>query len=88
MSHHDPDDEDWYDEEDDDLDEEVAARCPECGAAICEDLDHCTKCGYWLTDADFRAADHDTHPSRRVRLVAVVMIVVFLMTLLLAGTIF
>jgi hypothetical protein len=79
------DDEDWYDDETANAD--AALPCPECGAAIYDDLDYCPKCGYWLTDADRRAQIGGGF-SRVVRIVAIVMIVVFLATLLLAGAMF
>jgi uncharacterized membrane protein YvbJ len=86
MSQPDPDDEDWYD--DDTADPDASVPCPECGAAIYDDSDHCPKCGHWLTDADRRTLGTGSGPSRRVRLVAILMIVIFLVTLLLAGSMF
>jgi uncharacterized paraquat-inducible protein A len=75
----DPDD----DDPDSDLDDDTAP-CPECGTQIYADLDHCPKCGHWLTDADHRALDRDTgfFSSRRVRLVALVMLAAFVFALL------
>jgi ribosomal protein S27AE len=84
VPHDDPDDEDWYDGEDSDLDD-ATATCPECGAEIYADLDHCPQCGHWLTDADHRTQDCGTgfFSSRRVRLVALVMLASFVLALLL-----
>jgi len=81
----DPDDEAWYDDED--ADSDAALPCPECGAVIYDHLDHCPKCGYWLTDADRRTQNAGGF-SRVVRIVAILLIVVFLVTLLLAGVMF
>ena len=82
MPHHDPDDEDWYDDGSD-LDD-ATAPCPECGTEIYADLDHCPQCGHWLTDADHRTQDRDTgfFSSRRVRLVAIVMLAIFALGIL------
>lgn len=83
MPHHDPDDEDWYDDADhDDL---AAVPCPECGAAIYADLDHCPKCGYWLIDDDHRTRDPGLFKSRGVRIVAAALLVIFVLALV-AGT--
>lgn len=82
------DEEDWSktgDDEDADLDSE-SAPCPECGAAIYADLDHCSQCGHWLTDADHRALDRGSFPSCRVRIVALIILVIFVLVLL-AGSI-
>jgi hypothetical protein len=86
MPTHDPNDEDWYDDEDADAD--AALPCPECGAVIYDDLDHCPKCGYWITDADRQAQERSSGFPRVVRIVAIVMIAIFLATLLLAGAMF
>ena len=81
----DHDDEDWHDDEDADLDGVVP--CPECGADVYDDSDHCPACGHSLTDED-RHGLGDGRPSRGVRIVAIVMIVVFIVTMLLAGSMF
>ena len=77
------DEEDWSEtggDYGDDADDSAATfPCPECGAAIYEDLDHCPSCGHWLTDAD-------RHPSRRTRLIAAVLLAIFLLAVI-AGTI-
>jgi len=75
----DPDDEDWYDDEDDDSD---AVPCPECGAAIYADLDHCPQCGYWLTDAGRRTRDPGLFQSRGVRIVAAALLAIFVLGLM------
>jgi uncharacterized paraquat-inducible protein A len=75
------DEEDWS-ETDDDLAAAEAVSCPECGAAIYDDLDHCPRCNYWLTDADHQALDGGYFSSRRVRLVALFVLIVFVIVLL------
>ena len=47
-------DEDWSDD-DDELDEEEAAQCPECGEPIHIITDKCPACGYWLSPDDRHA---------------------------------
>lgn len=81
------DDEDWYDydNEYDALDDDEAALCPECGAAIYADLDHCPECGHWLTEADRRAMETDRSISGRVKLAAVVLLVALLVFVLVGG---
>jgi predicted amidophosphoribosyltransferase len=79
MPHHDPDDEDWYDDEDADLD---AISCPECGADIYADLDHCPRCGRWLTDADCNPPRVGLFDSRTTRLVAALLLVIFVLGLM------
>ena len=90
MPHHDSDDEDWYDDESADLDADDTVPCPECGTAIYADLDHCPKCGHWLTDDDHRTLDRGAglFSSRRVRIVAIILIALFTLGLLadLVGT--
>jgi len=81
MSHHDPDYEDWYDDEDDASDSD-SVPCPECGTAIYADLDHCPQCGHWLSDADHRVHDTSQFSYRRVRIVALIMLIVFVLGLL------
>ena len=83
-------DNDWSDDEDDWLETgaedelggpDAAVPCPECGAAIYDDLDHCPRCGYWIIDAD-RALDGGRFPSRRVRMVTLLVLIVFVIALL------
>jgi uncharacterized paraquat-inducible protein A len=83
MPHSDPDDEDWSDD-DSDSNLADAVPCPECGTQIYADLDHCPQCGHWLTEADRRTLDRDAglFSSRRVRLVALVMLAAFVFALL------
>lgn len=82
----DPDDEDWYDDEGEsaDLDDD-AISCPECGAEIYADLDHCPKCGYWLSDDDRRTRTPGLFQSRGVKIVALALLVLFVLALI-AGT--
>ncbi len=87
------DDEDWsetggdYEDEfaDDDPDDSDTVPCPECGAEIYADLDHCPQCGCWLTDADGRSLETGLFASHRVRLVAAILLAIFVLGLL-AGT--
>jgi ribosomal protein S27AE len=79
------DDEDWYDDDQDDLDDGESVECPECGTAMSEFLDKCPKCGYWLLDADRRALRPGTLRPLWQRAVAVLLIAGFLFLLLLAG---
>jgi ribosomal protein L37E len=78
------DDEDWYDQ-DDDLDDEEAARCPECGAGMYIVTDKCPSCGYWLTEADRRVMWSGISQPRAVKIVAVMVLVIFLAVLLLGA---
>ena len=83
MSHQDPDDEDW-DDDDDDRDESNsdAIPCPECGVEIYSDLDHCPNCGHWLTDVDRPSAGTGLFATRRVRQIALALLVIFVLSLL------
>lgn len=87
------DEEDWsetggdYEDEfaDDDPDDADTVPCPECGAEIYADLDHCPQCGRWFTDADRRGHESGLFASYRVRLIAAVLLAIFVLSLL-AGT--
>lgn len=81
----DPIDEDWYDDEDDELDEQEAARCPECGGPVHVVTNKCPECGYWLTEADRRAMWSGMSQPRGVRIVAAIMLVIFVALLLFGG---
>jgi hypothetical protein len=91
---------DWHDDEEDwsetggDYEDEFvdvdsndvdAVPCPECGAEIYSDLDHCPQCGHWLTDADHAACGTGLFASHRVRLIAAILLAIFVLGLL-AGT--
>jgi hypothetical protein len=78
----DPDDEVWYDDEDDDFEDADASPCPECGAEIYDDADHCSKCGHWLTDADRRTRVPGLFQSRGVRIVAIIILAISVFVLL------
>jgi uncharacterized paraquat-inducible protein A len=84
MLHHDAEDEDWYDDEDDDQDDSDsdAIPCPECGVEIYADLDHCPRCGHWLTDADRQPAGTGLFATRRVRQIALALLIIFVVSLL------
>jgi hypothetical protein len=79
MSHNDPDDEDWYDD-DDDSDGETG-RCPECGGPVYRVSDCCPACGYWLTEADREALWSGMAKSTWLKVVAVIVLLA-----LIAGT--
>jgi len=76
-----PDDEDWCDNEDSDL-EDDAVPCPECGTAIYADLDHCPKCGHWLMDGDRDAHRTGLFARRNVQLIAIVLLAIFVLSVL------
>jgi uncharacterized membrane protein YvbJ len=82
-------DEDWYDDEQDDHQSDDLSGCPECGAEIYADAEQCPACGYWVTDEDRRAAESLASGwSSAVKAVAVGLLMMFLVSLLLWGTIF
>jgi hypothetical protein len=85
MRDRDWDDEDWCDEDDDASDEEESASCPECGGTVYSFSDKCPKCGYWLTDADRRAVYPSASKPLWLRITAVVVLLAFLASLLLAS---
>lgn len=80
--------EDWseagsgYDSADDDQDGDDTLPCPQCGAEIYADLDHCPRCGHWFTDADRSAHETGLFASRRVRLIAAALLAIFVLSLL------
>jgi hypothetical protein len=78
------DEEDWSDTGDEHVDGE-AIPCPECGSEIYADLDHCPQCGHWLTDADHAGRGTGLFASHWVRLIAAVLLAIFVLGLL-AGT--
>jgi uncharacterized membrane protein YvbJ len=73
---------------DDDPDDDATVPCPACGADLFDDADQCPHCGHWITDADRRTQAAASGPSRFVRVVAIVMILIFLASILLAGSMF
>jgi hypothetical protein len=81
MSIADPDDEDWYDDEDE-SDEEETAHCPECGEPIHAITEKCPACGYWLSDADRRAMWAGMSKPLWLKVTAVIVLVAFLLSLL------
>lgn len=87
------DEEDWsetgsaYDSDDvdfdgDDPDSDDTIPCPDCGADIYADLDHCPRCGHWLTDADRDVRGTGLFATRRVRLIAALLLAIFVLSLL------
>lgn len=82
------DNEDWYDADEDDLEGNLDADtlpCPACGAELYADLDHCPQCGHWLSEADRRSHETGLFASRRVRIIAALLLAIFVLSLL-AGT--
>jgi predicted amidophosphoribosyltransferase len=77
-----PDDEDWYDEDGDET-EETSSACPECGEDVYDLAEQCAACGYWLSDADRRSDRSRQSKPQWVRLVAILMLIVFLFSLVL-----
>jgi hypothetical protein len=83
-------DEDWPNEIDDDIDDpdadaDESAICPECGGHMFPGADKCPACGYWLTAADRRALGTDSSRPRLVKVVAVVILAIMLITMLITG---
>lgn len=74
-------DEDWYDD-DSELDDEEAGRCPECGAGVHSVADRCPACGYWLTEADRGAMWSEGAKPLWLKLTAVVVLAAFLLSIL------
>lgn len=84
MSDHFLDDEDWYDDEDDELDDQTWP-CPECGADVSSVAEMCPQCGYWLTEADQRAIGSDRSFSGRLKRSVLVLLVALLVFALIGG---
>jgi ribosomal protein L37E len=79
------DDEDAWADDEDDLDENESANCPECGQTVHSAADKCPNCGYWLSDADRRAMWSGESKPMWLRVTAWVVLVAFLFTLLAVG---
>jgi hypothetical protein len=78
--------EDWSDDADDDEpDEDEPVNCPECGGPISSFSDKCSKCGYWLTDADRRGLRPSESLPAWQKFTAAIIILAFLVCLLVAG---
>jgi uncharacterized membrane protein YvbJ len=75
-------------DDDCDSDDDATVHCPACGADVFDDADQCPHCGHWITDADRRAQADASGASRFVRVVAIVLILIFLASLFLAGSMF
>jgi hypothetical protein len=73
---------DSADDEDGDSDDADMLPCPDCGAEIYADLDHCPRCGHWLTDADRESRGTGLFSSRSVRWIAGVLLAIFVFSLL------
>ncbi len=72
------DHEDWCDDDADESDKEESASCPECGGTVHSFLDKCPTCGYWLSDADRRAAYPSASKPLWLRVTAVIVLLAFL----------
>jgi hypothetical protein len=84
MTHDDWDDEAWADD-DGELDDDEAARCPECGGPIHIITDKCPECGYWLSEADRHSMWSGMSKPRWLRVTAAIVLVAFLLSLLAIG---
>jgi hypothetical protein len=73
----------WTDE--DELDDDVAAPCPECGGSVESIADKCPACGYWLSDADRRAMWSGESKPLWLRATAVIVLAAFVFSLLAIG---
>jgi hypothetical protein len=85
MSNDDWDDEDAWADDEDELDDNDSAKCPECGQLVYSVADKCPNCGYWLTDADRRAMWSGESKPLWLRVTAWVVLAAFLFTLLAVG---
>jgi hypothetical protein len=85
MSNDDWDDEDSWADDGDELEEEDAATCPECGGIVHSLTDKCPGCGYWLSDSDRRAMWSGESKPLWLRLTAAILLAAFLFTLLAIG---
>ena len=82
------DEEDWSetgeenggDEYEDDSDSDTIP-CPACGVEIYADLDHCPRCGHWLTDADRPSTGTGLFATHRVRQIALALLIIFVLSL-------
>jgi len=79
MDHDFDEDEDWYDD-DSELDDVEAARCPECGSAVHSVSDKCPACGYWLSETDRRAMWSGMAKPTWVKATALLVLVAFLLS--------
>jgi ribosomal protein L37E len=71
-------DEDWYDDQDEALEGEESAPCPECGGEVYGFLDKCPSCGYWQSAADRRALWSSEQKPRWLVITACVVLAAFL----------
>jgi hypothetical protein len=75
------DEEDWYDDDSDDPDDE-SVPCPECGNDVYVITGKCPSCGYWLTDADHRAAGSSDSKPFWLRATAIVVLLAMLASIM------
>lgn len=61
------DEHDWEDDFDEPSGADEYVACPECGADVYADAEACSRCGYWLTDADHAAAWHANSATGRIK---------------------
>jgi hypothetical protein len=77
--------EDWSDDGNFDDEDETLIDCPECGAAMSDDIDKCPKCGYWLSAADRRQLRRGESRPAWQKAIATLLIAAFILCLILAG---
>lgn len=75
-----------YESEDDGDDNDIP--CPDCGADIYADLEHCPRCGHWLTDADRTESETGLFTTRHVRWIAAALLAVIVLGMLAEMTLF
>ena len=85
MAHNEWDDDELWGDDEDDVDDDEAARCPECGRPVHSVTDKCPACGYWLSAADRRATGSEMSKPMWLRVTAGIVLAAFLLSLLAIG---
>jgi ribosomal protein S27AE len=80
-------DEDWYDDEDEFVEEEPA-RCPECGGPVHVVTGKCPACGYWFLETDRRAMWSGMDKPAWIKVTAAIVLLTIVVGLLAAGVAF
>ena len=80
------DDEDWYDDENE-LEDELSARCPECGGQVHVVSVKCPSCGYWLSADDRRVMWSGMRKPLWLRATAWIILAAFVVSLLAIGAV-